>query len=181
MKDAVAWYGAVVATASIIVAILSWRSAGPRVKAGAVVFDNRRGRTLHVMADNVGRADITIRSVKVYIWRPSLTEVELVLEGDELPHRLLAGSSAEWRSSAEPLDAQLGHQFGQADKVMVLVFSAHGIVQTQVQVPELEPPAAIHWMERLVGRMEEFGMRMETRMEEGAKRIERRLFGTDRR
>lgn len=181
MKDAVAWYGAVVATASIIVAILSWRSAGPRVRTAAVVFDNRHGRTLHVIVDNVGRADITIRSVKVYIWEPSLAEMELELEGDELPHRLLAGSSAAWNCSAEPLDAQLGHQFGQADKVMVLVFSAHGIVRTRVQVPELEPPAFIRWLNRVGGRMEELGMRMETRMEEGARRIERRLFGTDRR
>lgn len=174
MQDAVAWYGAIVATASMVVAIIAWRSEGPRVKAAAVLLDGSKGRKLGVVVDNTGRSDVSLQSVHIWLKdsgelipvgvraaRERSDRMHLELDGPELPHRLLAHSSATWEGSPKNLDDHLGHEFGRGDKAVVAVFTAQGIVEGKVEVPDFQPPAIIRWMETTEKRLEPVNERVE--------------------
>ncbi|MEV7262739.1 hypothetical protein AB0N38_04245 [Micromonospora aurantiaca] len=157
MKDALAWYGAIVSTASIVVAFLAWRSAGPRIKARAVMAKGPDGWRVHVRLTNGGRADVSVDSLCLvyqppFMHKPVLPSREHLevqpKEGPELPHRLLAASTATWCASMELLNAKLGRPARISDKLTVLAHTARGPVRAKVK-PVGPPDFVMRWAVRI--------------------------------
>src|SRR6266498_634937 len=104
----IATYAAIVSTGSLVVAVLAWRSAGPRLKVRGWFYpaeyakDGTDTDKPALRVENRGRADVEVNSIYGVLKRVDKAErvVQGVMmdfgveEGPSLPHRLLAHSSA---------------------------------------------------------------------------------------
>jgi hypothetical protein len=159
MQNAVAWYAAVVSTASLFVAFLAWRSGGPRLKVRALLVRGVEDESgfFAVYVDNRGRSDVSISSIYVWVSVPdsaasplaerTAVPVGFKLEGPELTHRLLAHSSAIWSGGPTYLDEAMGRSFRRGDRASVFVSTGYGIASTKVRVPRVGMPRFVQLFE----------------------------------
>jgi len=139
----IAIYAALAGTASAVVAVLSWRSGGPKVGVDAAlgrieVVSGGEASVLVVKATNRRRAEITIEHITVW--------GELVLPGHPapipctmgfrandppFPHRLRAHDSAMW-TAISAFDGS-GPQIQASSRVEVM--TATGVISVMPRMP----------------------------------------------
>src|SRR4051794_24269135 len=98
----IAAYAAVVSTASLVVAVVAWRSGGRRLEVHATRMRVGDAGWLCVAADNRSRSDITVNALIFWVGNSKLglsnQPVAMidyaVSDGPPLPYRLPAHSSA---------------------------------------------------------------------------------------
>jgi hypothetical protein len=136
-------YAAVVATASLVVATLAYRSGGSRLKIHARIVRGAPGHGwILVSATNKGRAEITIDSINLWVGHSilglanqPLAIVSYALEkGPELPHRLRAQDLQTWAISISHLDDVLGtRRLRWRDFVRVCVSTPFGTARVRLR------------------------------------------------
>jgi hypothetical protein len=100
----IALYGAVVATASLIIAILAYRAGGPRLKPSTWLrpATEDKAAELTIRVANSGRAEGTVN--RVYLSVPGPYSIPLndpgILKGPELPCRVPGHASTQWTVEA---------------------------------------------------------------------------------
>jgi hypothetical protein len=163
----VAWYGAIVATGSLIVAFLAWRSQRPHIKVKAVLLGSQAyGFSLHFYVYNVRSTDVSVENIGIMARVPCvdpshshgfdghvLYPVKINVEGDAFPYRLVGHSAQRWRASPEPLSESLGHRFGRGDLALAFVHLPSGLARTRVNIAETGWPMTIQRIDDVRGRL----------------------------
>jgi hypothetical protein len=101
---AAAFYGAVVATASLVVAILAYRAGGPKITASTSLRPATDGQPVElvIVVANRGRGEGTVSDIYLNVPGPHSIMLD-DLRGPALPSRLPANSSLAWTVDANSL------------------------------------------------------------------------------
>lgn len=137
----VAIYAAVVGTVSLVVAIMAYRAAGPKVTLRAVYGPRELTTSLEnrlvVTAHNSGRSESTIDILafsylagsgfgdevdrRTGVRRGRRTTRRVTWEGPDVPHRIKGDDDAEWQTDLEHVRYNLGREIKPEDNAMVIV------------------------------------------------------------
>ena len=133
--NVIAFYAAVVSTASFFVAFLAYRASGPKVTAQAFVTgEDEEKQRLHVTIATEGSSETTMNIegllcmvlshpgfAKYITPRPRLFKIKL--EGPELPYRMPGHDIAHWSVDLDSTDVtwNLSRELRLSDKPYVVI------------------------------------------------------------
>lgn len=134
LTDVVAWIGAIVAVATLIWQIATWRKMTHRVKVSrgtAYLIGELSGMDkpmLQVTARNIGTMSVTVQAWGVSAGKKqgNFVPIKQIYPSETLPHQLVPGSSASFFLPRDELEAYASEQGVAEDQLRCWVRLATG-------------------------------------------------------
>ena len=110
MKTFLEIYSIITTALTIILAVMAYRSGGPRLSARALATMVKQSKYLTVEINNNGRGGVTVNILGVELFyfygqnRIKKEFVKLTFEGPAFPCRLEGNSFERWQASADQID-----------------------------------------------------------------------------